>query len=141
MNFARMKREELLAVADDLGVSYEPDVERDALIKMLRAHEDKVAAEAKGFTVPVSKTAKKVRVFVPEDKDPSKNFPVMVCVNGQDWRVPRGKPCEVPDYIAEALANAVETTYRVLDEKNEDGSFKHEEINTNRFNAQIGAVL
>jgi hypothetical protein len=140
MNIARMDRAALLTLCDEANIRVDnPEaITREELMKLLRRREQQITAQDKTFTVPDSKTAIMVDVFVPAEKDPARNTPVVQTVNGNDWRIPRGVKVKVPDYIAIALEDgAVETSFVDTGRRNDDGGTIYSEIHTNRFGTQV----
>lgn len=64
------------------------------------------AAEQAAEPVETAQTEKKVTVRLPLTKEDTR--PVYVRVNGRKWGIPRGKPVQVPECVAEVLEHSEE---------------------------------
>lgn len=73
------------------------------------ARRKKASAQADEITRVDSKSAKKVKIMIPKTKDETSD--VFVGVNGTGFLIKRGVVAEVPDFVVEALNNAIESKF------------------------------
>lgn len=71
------------------------------------ARRKKASATADEITRVDSKSAKKVKIMIPKTKDETSD--VFVGVNGVGFLIKRGVAVDVPDFVVDALNNAVES--------------------------------
>lgn len=141
MDFKKASLPKLRSAAKDLGVELRDDMNREEILaqfaKELGAEKSPTARPK--FELPRRDERDLVAVLIPQDKNPALNHPVPMCVNGYECKIPRGQRVEVPRFIADALANAVETHYVYGDKFNADDELEHTVIHTPRFSQQIAA--
>ncbi len=58
----------------------------------------------------------KVTVTIPRAREGEEKS-LYICVNGKSYLIPKGKPVEVPDYIAKELERSQEAENRMYEEK------------------------
>ena len=132
LNIEKMEIDDLRALARKLNLEFPPSANRQHLQKLI---EKEAGPESKpsGFVVPNRATAKKVYVLFPEERDKAKNHAIAVTVNGDRMEIQRGKRTAIPDYMLEALNNAVERHFQWTGKTDEGGAHIYEEVNVQRF--------
>jgi hypothetical protein len=106
-----MSLDELKEQATMLEISYPANILAETLIKKINAvlsgddpEDAKPAKAAKAVAVPVEDKNKRVWIVIAED--PVDSQPAFVSVNGKSFRIKRGIPVEVPEYILYTLRSA-----------------------------------
>jgi hypothetical protein len=108
-----MSLDEVKEQADILEVPYTSKTSRDALIKKVEAalsgDEQEDVKPAKKAVETVENKNKKVWIVIAED--PIDSQPAYVGVNGKSFRIKRGIPVEVPEYILYTLRAAKKSSF------------------------------
>jgi hypothetical protein len=69
--------------------------------------ENIVDKAVEGEVIPKAKKQKTVKIMIHKTEGDTGTLDVPVSVNGKTWLIKRGYEVEVPDFIEEALRNAV----------------------------------
>jgi len=103
-----MSLDELKEQATMLEISYPSNILAETLIKKINAvllgDDPEDAKPSKAVAVTVENKSKKVWIVIAED--PVDSQPAFVSVNGKSFRIKRGIPVEVPEYILYTLRSA-----------------------------------
>ena len=105
-----MSLDEVKDQADILEISYANNISRDTLIKKIEnslSGTEEVKAPAKA---EVAGTDKKKKVWIVIAENENDKQPAYVRVNGRSFRIKRGMPVEVPEYILYTLRMAKRST-------------------------------
>lgn len=111
-NLDTAKMPELYKVATQLGIEYKLPIKKDDLIALIEPHmEDKSIKINLDAEQPVKVGNKQVKLMIHESSDEHAVNPVFVGYNGKGYTINRGQEVEVPEAIANILADAKETVY------------------------------
>lgn len=114
VNIDNMSREQMLGLADDMGIRVSGNAKDDTIRAKLKEQLGEAPApdiaESSAAAAPgESKKSKRFDITVHTDKDDKQ--PVQVGVNGRTYVITRGKKVTVPESVIEVLNNAVQVQY------------------------------
>lgn len=139
INFEKASADELRRFAKSVGVELSNGASREQIVAQLQKEAGGNVTQGAVFEYPDAKKARRVRVLIPQSENPALNHPVPVTVNGFRVEIERGADTEVPEFIANALTNCVETHFVVTNTRDENGNLVYQEINRPRFHQQVAA--
>lgn len=105
-----MSLDEVKEQADILEITYTAKISRDSLIKKIEASLSGEVKDKEPVKTVVSGSDKKKKVWIVIAENENDKQPAYVRVNGRPFRIKRGMPVEVPEYILYTLRMAKRST-------------------------------